>query len=340
MQVNKTILLIGVFCVVSFYGAAQSSCVQNLRDARSLYDEGRLNELPDLLQECIENGFSKEEKVEALRLVTLSHLFNEEQQRAENSYLRLLNINPEFQPNKDSDPTELLILAESFDTDPKFFFGVKGGASYNIIQGNPEIIHSQIFPGSYEFPLGLSGGVFFQYPINDIFSVNIEAFYNYRNTILNRPIGSEESNTFHTIDETQQWIEMPLLVNYRLPWVDKFLLEATAGPSVQYLISSNLSVKGLNGDLINFDMLPYRNQFNMSGIVGMRANFKEFGANFITVEMLFQYKVLSEVNKKEMSETVKVNLADVGFTDFNYRGHALWLRLGLRFPYFKPEIIK
>ncbi|PTB90551.1 hypothetical protein C9994_17200, partial [Marivirga lumbricoides] len=45
---------------------AQTNCVQNLRNARNLYEEGRLNELPELLSACIESEFSKEEKVEAL----------------------------------------------------------------------------------------------------------------------------------------------------------------------------------------------------------------------------------------------------------------------------------
>lgn len=341
MQANKIISTVIILLAFSLFGKAQTSCVQNLRDARNAYDEGKLQALPELLTNCIENGFNKEEKVEALRLVTLSYLFNEDQQRAETAYLRLLKIDPEFRPSEESDPTELLILAENFDTDPKFFFGIKGGASYNFIQSQPEFVHNRQALGAYEFPIGISGGLFFQYPINDKFSANLEAIYSFRNTFLSRPIGSTESSNFFTIDETQQWIEFPLLVNYKLPWVNKFLLEATGGPSFHYLLSSNLNTRGSGTDLNNLDMFSYRNQFNMSGILGMRANFKELGANFITVELLFQYRILNEVNQDAMSEEVRLQLATSStYTDFQYKGHALWLRLGFRFPYFKPEMIK
>jgi hypothetical protein len=341
MRVNIKILIPLLFFACSFYGNAQNTCVQNLRDARNAYDEGKLQSLPELLLKCIENGFSKEEKVEALRLVTLSHLFNEDQQKAETSYLRLLKIDPEFKANEESDPTELLILAENFDTDPKFFFGFKGGASYNIMDSKPEFSHNLQEPGSYDFPLGISGGLFFQYPINDKFSANLEAIYSYRNSLLNRPLGGAESSAFFTVEETQQGLEVPILVNYKLPWINRFLLEATGGPSFHYLLISDLNTRGSGTELNNLDMLPYRNQFNMSGIIGLRANFKELGANYITLEMLFQYKVLSEVNQDAMPEEVRIQLATSStYTDFNYKGHALWLRLGLRFPYFKPELIK
>jgi hypothetical protein len=338
-KIKRSLLI--VLVAFSFCGQAQNSCVQNLRNARNAYEEGKLQELPNLLLKCIDDGFSKEEKVEALRLLTLSYLFNEEQQNAEETYLQLLHIDPEYEINLDSDPTELVILAENYDTDPKFFYGFKGGASYGIMQSEFEVVHNRVSQGKYDFPLGLAGGIFFQYPVNEIFSINLETLYNFRTTVLNRPILSTESTSFQNIEETQQWIEVPLLLNYKLPWVNSFLLEATGGPSLQYLFSSNLNVQGLGAELNNFDMLAYRNQINMNGILGLRANFKKLGANFITVELLFQYRVLNEVNQEAMPEEVRVDLAtNRAYADFNYKGHALWLRAGLRFPYFKPELIK
>ncbi|WNB18064.1 outer membrane beta-barrel protein [Marivirga arenosa] len=340
MPVNKIIIL--SFCILafSFLGNAQTSCVQNLRDARNAYDEGRLKTLSNLLSNCVEDGFTKEEKVEALRLITLSHLFNEDQAEAEKSYLKLLKINPEFTPNEESDPIELIILAENFDAEPKFFFGFKGGASYNIMQIQYESNHNLLLPGTYDFPLGISGGLFFQYPITKEISANLEAIYNFRNTILNRPIESAEGNNFQIIEETQQWLEMPILVNYKLPWVKKFLLEATAGPSFHYLLMSGVNLNGLGEELNNYDMLSFRNQFNMSGILGLRANFKELGVNFITTELLFQYRILDEVNKSAMTEQQRLELNSVAYSNFDYKGHAIWLRLGIRFPYFKPELKK
>jgi hypothetical protein len=344
MQPIKKILFIGSFlCLLPLLVNAQSTCVQNLRDARNFYDQGKLNDLPKLLLKCIDNGFSKEEKVEALRLVTLSYLFNEEQDKAEQSFLRLLKIEPEFKVNQESDPTELIILSENYDTDPKFFYGFKLGSSFNIIQITDYYsIYDAAQRGSYEPPIGFSGGLFFQYPINNDFSANLEVLYNYRSTALVRPLESEEGSStgIQTISEIQQWLEVPLLVNYRIPQVQRFLLEATGGPSLHYLLSSKLSVIGVDEEINNLDMLNdnYRNQFNVSAILGVRANFKNIGRHYLTVEALYQHRFINEVNFNVDRSDLNWMLKDAAYTESNYKGHAFILRIGLRFARFNPQL--
>lgn len=343
MRLIKIILLsISLVILFPFLSESQISCVQNLREARNSYDAGKLNDLPKLLLKCIDNGFSKEEKVEALRLVTLSYLFDEEQEKAEASYLRLLKIEPEYQVNLESDPTELIILSERYDTEPKFFYGFKLGSAYNILDGTSNIIHNLSDLGKYDPPIGLSGGLFFQYPINNEFSVNLETYYNFRRTVLNRNIKSAEGNstTRQTISETQQWIEVPLLVNYKLPMVESFSLEATGGPSFHYLLTSNLTIQGTEIEINDKEMLIYRNQLNVSGLLGLRANFKKIGRNFLTVEALFQYRFIDEINENVNTAELDVLLKDAFYAEGQYRGHAFILRVGLRFPRFNPELIK
>ncbi|WKK76849.2 outer membrane beta-barrel protein [Marivirga salinae] len=345
MRLIKIILFsISLVVLFPFISNAQTSCVQNLREARNFYDAGKLNDLPKLLLKCIDNGFSDEEKVEALRLVTLSYLFNEDQEKAEASYLRLLKIEPEYEVNLDSDPTELIILSERYDTDPKFFYGFKLGSAFNLIEITEyKPIYNLADSGSYEPPIGFSVGLFFQYPINEEFSANLETHYNFRNTVLNRNTESAEGNStgIQSISEIQQWVEVPLLVNYKLPMAQNFLLEATGGPSFHYLLSSRLSVRGGPGSEINnIDMMVYRNQLNVSGILGLRANFKRLGRNFVTVEALYQYRFIDEVNMNVDRAELNWILKDAVYAENQYKGHALILRVGLRFPRFNPELIK
>ncbi len=332
-----------LFMTVSYHGFAQNNCVQNLRDARNAYDEGKLQDMPNLLSKCIENGFTDEEKVEALRFITLSYLFSEEQEKAEIAYLRLLKINPEYQVNEETDPTELIILSENYDTDPKFFYGLKLGSSYNFIE------ITEYYPmfdlagrGTYEPPFGLGAGLFFQYPINDDFTANAEVHYNYRGSVLIRPTVTDEggSGVPQTITENQQWLEVPLLINYKIPFVNKFLLEVTAGPSIHYLLSSNLSVNGIE-EINNLDMIDFRNQFNASGLVGLRGNFKQLGRNYITVEALFQFRFLEEVDFNSPGRAqLDYDLLQAAYAENQYKGHAFILRFGFRFPRFNPELIK
>ncbi|WP_375579601.1 porin family protein [Marivirga tractuosa] len=342
MQANKNLLLLFFFFAISFSGIAQSSCVQNLRDARNAYDEGKLKELPELLLGCIENGFSKEEKVEALRLVTLSYLFNEEQEKAENSYLRLLKIDPEFEANEESDPTELLILADKFDTDPKFSYGVKASQNINFIDlESSEIVLSTAMPGGYEASLNISFGLFFQYPFNNKLAMNIELHYVGRFTSLERDIVNESNEDLkQIINETQQTFEIPLLLNYKLP-TRKFPLELTGGTNVHLLQSASLTLEGAGINRNGQNILPYRNRVNMSAVLGLRSEFKIIGRNYLSAEILYQHRLRTEVKLPSQMDQLQLDMQlQNAHREFYYRGHAVVIRVGIRFPYFKPELIK
>jgi hypothetical protein len=176
----------GLICCICFSpmgGIAQESCTQKLRTARNAYQEGKLNVLPALLTACIKAGFSKEEKIEALRLVTLAYLYSENERKAEQVFLDLLTIDPEFTPNLQADPTELILLAEKFDTDPKFFYGLNGGVGYNITQvseARPNIV--DLASGKYQFTTTYGIGGFFSYPITNEWSATLEAHMMWRTT--------------------------------------------------------------------------------------------------------------------------------------------------------------
>ena len=86
-------ILIFSSCIEVF---AQTACTQTLRRARTVYDEGRVQEMESLLEGCIKNGFTDEERTEAYRLLILSYLYLDEPDKADNAMLALLRDNPEF----------------------------------------------------------------------------------------------------------------------------------------------------------------------------------------------------------------------------------------------------
>src|SRR4051812_40329491 len=80
--------------------AQTTSCAQTLRLARSTYDQGRLHELPELLKNCLENGFTKPEKVEAYKFLALSYTYLEEPDQADAAMLMLLQTDHYFEINE------------------------------------------------------------------------------------------------------------------------------------------------------------------------------------------------------------------------------------------------
>ena len=92
-------LICGLFSGYTY--AQTSTCAQTLRLARSTYEQGRFHEIPALLNSCLtsSNGFSKQEKVEALRILTLSYIYQEEPLQADDAMLTLLNTDHYFEIN-------------------------------------------------------------------------------------------------------------------------------------------------------------------------------------------------------------------------------------------------
>ena len=104
-------LLIGIFQANEIQ--AQRSCAQNLATARNLFNSGRFYDVEGTLSTCIRNGFNRQEKIEALRLLSLTYLYLDQYQNADSSYLMLLRTNPEYRTNPASDPPDLVFLAPS-----------------------------------------------------------------------------------------------------------------------------------------------------------------------------------------------------------------------------------
>lgn len=339
MRQSKFIVL-GIALLLPLLVKAQTNCVQNLRNARNLYEEGRLNELPDLLTTCIESEFTKEEKVEALRLITLAHLYNENEAEAEASFLKLLQLDPEYEVDPATEPVELVILKDKFDTNPKFSFGVKATQSINFVQVmNRDITLANASPGGYAPSLNLSFGAFFQYPFTRNLSANIEIHYVGRSTSLERPIFDESTEDVEQmISETQQSFEVPLLINYKIPF-KLFPLEITGGTTLHFLQSAALTLEGVGENRTNQDILPYRNSFNMSGVIGLRSEFKIIGRNYLSAEILYQHKLMNEVNLPAQMDELQLDMQlRNGHSEFDYKSHAILLRIGIRIPYFNPQL--
>src|SRR5690606_22162750 len=71
--------------------------------------------------------FSDEERVRALKLLTLVHIFSDQEALAEQSMIRLLRADPEHILDPLVDPAELFFLYQQFRTAPIFRIGVRGG---------------------------------------------------------------------------------------------------------------------------------------------------------------------------------------------------------------------
>src|SRR5512133_4345830 len=119
----------------TFPAISQQDCATKIQEAQRYYDQGIIEEIPSMLAPCMQDGFTRTQKIEAYKLIIMSYLFNENQFEAERTMLEFLKKYPEYEimPN---DPVEFVYLLESYRTASVFSFGVSGG--FNLT--DPRII--------------------------------------------------------------------------------------------------------------------------------------------------------------------------------------------------------
>lgn len=209
-----------MFCALQT--KAQTACTQTLRQARTVFDEGRIHELESLLEGCLKNnGFSDDEKTEAYRLLILSYIYLDETEKADKTMLELLKFNPGFEINTQADPAELINLYNTFRTKPIFFWGVRGGFNttfVNVIKAYG-VHNTSNSSAAYANRVGYSAGLL----IEKVFSKKLTAradiqyvnnTFDYENSYL------EESTTgsslvISTATEVQTSIGLSFMAHYR-----------------------------------------------------------------------------------------------------------------------------
>ncbi|MBP6977108.1 MAG: TonB-dependent receptor [Bacteroidales bacterium] len=93
---------------------SQMECGQILlEEGQKCYENGRFEELVSLIGPCLEGGFSREELVQAYRLLALSHMANDDIDGAREMIEKILALDPLYTPNLLFDPTRYVQIVES-----------------------------------------------------------------------------------------------------------------------------------------------------------------------------------------------------------------------------------
>lgn len=223
----KYYLLLIFFILLSGKILAQSSCERNLNEARSDYSTGNLYAIPGKLGDCLKEGFNKTEKIDALRLLTLTYININQQEKARNTLIRLLNLKTDYQVKKNVDPSELYSLYRKIDTDIKYLIGVTFGLNLNSIR--PTLIRNSNPYGTHEpnystLPpdnpqIGFQFGFQFLYPLNKSWLVGGELQYQnhkyfYDETRFEPSVDNNEPNTRVEYEGNNNGVNLNLHIRY------------------------------------------------------------------------------------------------------------------------------
>ena len=351
-------IFIYLTCSASIFSLAQSVCAVSLSTAQDSFDSGNLYGILAVLQPCLDDGFSKAEKIQAYWLLTKTYLIVDDPISAENSYLKLLNIDPEYKVDNENDPIETIYLSKKFKTTPIFTFNiVKAGFNTTSV----EVINAYVTGNSNKTLPSYFGEVGFQvssaleWNVNEQWSLNVEAMFIKRSFSLSNILFVEDKQT---LKENQFWIELPVYVKYSRSF-DKFHPYVYGGYDLQYLLSAHTQPKLINkeplegGGLAEFpvsgldvSITEARKRFTSSVIVGLGVKYPIGNYNPLYLTFDVRYTIGLKNLLDEQSQYIKSGdnydneLQFVyGYVDSDFRINSLSASFGIVKPLYKPRKI-
>lgn len=250
----------------------QSSCSESLMSATELYNEGIIEDIPNILTPCIEEGFTKNEKIEAYKLMILAYLFDDNQYEAEKTMLAFLKDFPEYElrPN---DPIEFVYFFNTYETIPIISFGFFMGGNlsnplitqaYTAGNFNDQNAGNIIGPG-YEIGLNINR------KITEKITIHLDMiFAGYNYTFTDRIFDITEIK----MRESSTLLSAPLSVTYEFTDMDNRPFVRLGG-GVNYLLNSaftpsRTNIQGESGDVTgaDIDIMEHRQTINYYALVG------------------------------------------------------------------------
>jgi hypothetical protein len=214
---KKLYVVLALLTVSSGVFAQASSCAQSLRLAQSVYDQGRLHELEDLITKALGSQSApcgQAEQVSLLKLLTLAYIYLEEPEKADSSMLKLLQIDHYFEVNPAVDPAEFVALYRTFRTNVIYRLGIRLGGAYtwpNVKDANPVVNGQAKYKGRFSFIVGATGEI----PLDrfEKLTLNPEIYFSQRSYEVE--VNSEDVGVFTGIKRISS-LAVPVAVQYKL----------------------------------------------------------------------------------------------------------------------------
>jgi hypothetical protein len=293
------------------FAQGDTDCLTRLSHAESEFAAGRFIGIPALLGDCLEgNRFSNEEKVRVYVLLTQVYLLTDNHSAADESYLRLLNANPEFIPS-DLDPIDVVYLSKKFTSRPIFTPHIKAGfnmSTQSIIYAQNVISTPDSTQLRHRALAGFTVGGGLEWNITDNLGVGGELL------LSQKRFSTQTTNLFRDDDEetveTQLWIDIPIYVRYGFN-TGKIRPFVYAGGALNLLLTSRVQeqfndrTQGFGeepGKLtptpqLTRNIMYKRNFLNRSLVFGGGAKFK-IGRDFVVVDVRYMPGLSNVTNLK------------------------------------------
>jgi hypothetical protein len=322
------------------------TCTQKLNKAQKVYDAGKITEVEAFLSNCIEEGFTKEEKMQALRLLILASLFQDEHGKAEKNLLLLFKEDPEYVLNPAIDPAEFYELYNSYRTLPVINVGIMGGVNTTSISQKQSysVGSASGDNSSYKSRLGFQGGLVTDILLYKNFQINTGALWSMKNFTYTNSFFYGQTSTLSS-KENQMWMDIPLALKYNIG-KNKFKVFVLAGSTFGLLLSDNSKLSRLNsGDVsvakeANEPFKKIRNPYTVSALLGVGVRYK-VGYGYIFLDARYNFGLMNVANAKNRYYTKEGDtLYYFGYVSSDFNVNNLAFSVGYMKSIYKPKKIR
>jgi hypothetical protein len=335
------LIVLFIFLSHSLDVSSQDTCRETLERAETLFDQGIIEKIPDLLEDCINNGFGKQDRIRARRLIILAHLFDNNFDEAETAMTDFLRDVPGYQPQA-NDPAEFSALFSSFRTFPFLSIGAFIGANlsqatmlesygpYNINEsGNFSITTPQ-------YQIGAGASIF----LSNRWELNLESIYTRTNFAYNNlQYGFAQIEN----EETHQRLDFPITFTFNFPgnrWTPFLRLGASYGLIIS--ASGDYKRSHINTGSLVFDPLEIRgvdisNQRStnsLNAIVGSGVKYR-IPRGFLIFDLRYNYGLSDLVNNENRWDQETV--FSYYHTDSDFQLDYFTFSIGFQYSFFKSK---
>lgn len=342
-----------LFIFLSAASYAQlTSGAQTLRLARATYEQGRLHEIPSILESFLPK-FNKQEKVEAYKLLTLSYIYLEEPEKADDAMLKLLQTDHYYEVNLKDDPAEFIALYRTFRTDPIYRIGAKVGA--NASQPNVKsYLPSNDGTSKYELGIAFQSGLVGELPVTDRIVVSAELnlqlkSFNYENRVSKIDLSVPPSDPGYPVmleytttgTEKQTWISLPVSIQYAFLKKNKLNPYVALGVSADYLSKATNTFSRSKTDRSSYeeqseDITFQRNQFNVSALASAGIKVK-VPNGFAVAEVRYSYGLTTITNSENIYDLYLKSIPTDGYVDALFSINSVSVTIGYVYNVFNPK---
>ena len=370
------------FVLLSTFFLSAQTWTQKLLVAEQDYDAGRLVNIVDNItggfdKSLGDQGYTSEEKIRALKLITKVYIFLDNEPKADEYMIKLLKADKEHKLDAKVDPAELYDLYRKFRSQPIFRVGLRTGVnmSYpNIIRtfgtGNTGIV-SKIYNGDGQPPVGASvnGGSGTGFFINAMaeryldWGLEVGLGFEFRNSQYSvdnyitygdslQANGTTEIAQFAVLSTTvthqQSFLRIPMFLRYNFNYdlAKSFVPYIAAGVSYDYLLDAKyLEGNRTGGTEYKFDSdlslkglgLITKNNFSVFASLGLKMRVK---THFLTFEASFNKALLNYINPDNRWSNNPLSTYDLAFVEDDFSLDMLSFSFGYTYSIYNPQKLK